>query len=167
MAHERANDPVFASVTAVGLLGVAQLTQSQTPLDMARKSYGHALRLTNAALRDPDQALKDTTMLSVLVLGLFETGIDRSTRGVKAWQQHINGAAALARMRGLGQFRTQAGIRSELRPRAPSPPSLLLQRQCDPLLGLEACNSLAEMVPEALDFHRLRRILKLTTNKCS
>lgn len=52
-------------------------------------------------------------MLSVMVLGLFETSMDRSTRGVKAWQQHINGAAALARMRGLGQFRTKAGIRSK------------------------------------------------------
>lgn len=80
---------------------------------MARKSYGHALRLTNAALRNPDEALKDTTMLSVLVLGLFEASMDHSPRGLRAWQQHINGAAELARMRGPAQFKTKPGIRSK------------------------------------------------------
>lgn len=80
---------------------------------MARKSYGHALRLTNTALRNPDEAPKDTTMLSVLVLGLFEASMDHSPRGLRAWQQHINGAAELARMRGSAQFKTRPGIKSK------------------------------------------------------
>lgn len=87
------------------------MTQSSKPLDVARKSYGHALRLTNAALRNPTEALKDSTMLSVLVLGMFERMMDPSRRGLHAWQQHIAGAAALARMRGMAQFRTKAGVK--------------------------------------------------------
>ncbi|KAJ0118284.1 hypothetical protein J7T55_009067 [Diaporthe amygdali] len=105
------NDSVLASVTAVGLVGVAQMTRSQTALDAARKSYGKALQLTNAALRDQDEAVKDTTMLSVLILGLFEMIGGSSARTTEAWQKHLNGAAALARLRGMGQFRSRAGIR--------------------------------------------------------
>lgn len=91
-------------------MGVAQTTQTHKPHDAARKKYGHALQLTNAALRDPAEAVKDSTMLSVLVLGLCEAMMDRSPRGLRAWQQHINGAAALSRLRGLGQFQTRAGV---------------------------------------------------------
>lgn len=88
------------------------MTSGQTPLDAARKSYGQALRLTNAALRNPVEALKDTTMLSVLVLSIFETMSGHpGRRSMAAWQQHINGAAALARTRGVGQFRSAAGVR--------------------------------------------------------
>lgn len=111
LAHERARDPVLASLAAVGLLGVAQTTQRQEPMDAARKRYGQALQLTNAALRDPIGALEDTTLLSVLVLCLFETMADPGGRSMRAWQQHIKGAAALARMRGTSQFRSSAGVK--------------------------------------------------------
>lgn len=109
---ERAADPVLASLLSVGLLSLAQLSAAQPALDAARKSYGQALRLTNAALRDPAAALKDSTMLSVLVLSVYETMADHpGRRSMAAWQQHINGAAALARSRGLAQFQTKAGVR--------------------------------------------------------
>lgn len=88
------------------------MSAAQPALAAARKSYGQALRLTNAALRDPVQALKDSTFLSVLVLSVFETMADHpGRRSMAAWQQHINGAAALARTRGLAQFRSKAGVR--------------------------------------------------------
>lgn len=103
---------MLASLAAVGLLGIAHMTSAQTLLDAARKSYGQALRLTNAALRNSAEALKDTTMLSVLVLSIFETMADHpGRRSMAAWQQHINGAAALARTRGVEQFRSKAGVR--------------------------------------------------------
>ncbi|KAI3398458.1 hypothetical protein diail_9139 [Diaporthe ilicicola] len=110
-ASNEENDSVRASITAVGLVGVAQMTRSQTALDAARKSYGKALQLTNAALRDQAEAVKDTTMLSVLILGLFEMIGGSSARTTEAWQKHLNGAAALAKFRGMGQFRSRAGIR--------------------------------------------------------
>lgn len=87
------------------------MTHARQPLDAARKSYGRALRLINSALRDPVEALKDSTMLAVLVLGLYEKMAEPSLHTMRAWQQHITGAAALARMRGSGQFRSKAAIR--------------------------------------------------------
>lgn len=87
------------------------MTQARQPLDAARKSYGRALRLINSALRDPVEAFKDSTMLSVLVLGLYEKMAEPSLHTMRAWQQHITGAAALAQMRGPNQFRSNASIR--------------------------------------------------------
>lgn len=105
------HDPVLAGVTAVGLVGVAEMNRSSEVLNAARQNYIRALRLTNAALRDPSEAVKDTTMLSVLVLGLFEMIGGSRARGLEAWQKHLNGAAALARMRGMSSFRSPAGMR--------------------------------------------------------
>jgi hypothetical protein len=106
-------DGVLASMTAVGLMGLASTAQSPSLMDAARKSYGTALRLTNHALQDPAEAVKDSTMLSVLILGVFEMMTESTPRTmtVEAFQEHVNGAAALARMRGPAQFQTRAGRR--------------------------------------------------------
>ncbi|KAL1842854.1 hypothetical protein VTJ49DRAFT_4021 [Mycothermus thermophilus] len=106
-------DSVLASMTAVGLMGMASTTRSPGLRDAARKSYGTALRLTQSALENPLEAEKDTTMLSVLILGLFEMLSENTEHvaSVEAFQRHINGAAELAVMRGPAQFRTRAGSR--------------------------------------------------------
>ncbi|KAK4151769.1 hypothetical protein C8A00DRAFT_16860 [Chaetomidium leptoderma] len=106
-------DGVLASMTAVGLMGLASTARSPDLMDAARKSYGTALRLTNHALQDPAEAVKDTTMLSILILGVFEmmTESTQRTMTAEAFQKHVNGAAALARMRGPAQFQTRAGRR--------------------------------------------------------
>ncbi|KAK0723089.1 hypothetical protein B0T26DRAFT_740133 [Lasiosphaeria miniovina] len=110
---EREVDGVLASMTAVGLMGLASMTRSRDFMDAARKSYGTALQLTNHALKNPVEAVKDSTMLSVLILGVFEMMTENTPRikTVKAFQEHVNGAAALAKMRGVAQFRTRAGKR--------------------------------------------------------
>ncbi|KAJ2893903.1 hypothetical protein MKZ38_008127 [Zalerion maritima] len=110
LLNKRQVDGVMASMTAVGLAGLSQVTNSGEMLDCARKSYGTALRLTNMALEKPSEAVKDTTMLSVLILGIFEMVV-RSQKPLVAWHKHINGAAALAKMRGLDQFKTRGGIK--------------------------------------------------------
>ncbi|KAL2260285.1 hypothetical protein VTK26DRAFT_5740 [Humicola hyalothermophila] len=106
-------DVVLASMTAVGLMGLARARQTGGFIDAARKSYGTALQLTKAAIEDPVEAVKDTTMLSTLILGVFEMMTETTPRSLtmKAFQNHVSGAIALARMRGPSQFRTQAGRR--------------------------------------------------------
>lgn len=106
-------DSVLASMTAVGLMGLASTARSPELMDAARKSYGTALQLINHALKDPAEAVKDSTMLSVLILGVFEMMAENTSRRdtAVAFQEHVNGAAAIARMRGPAQFQTQAGRR--------------------------------------------------------
>ncbi|OHF00601.1 hypothetical protein CORC01_04140 [Colletotrichum orchidophilum] len=111
MLPSRQADGVMASIAAVGLAGLSHLTMCPEMMDWSRQSYGAALQMTNDALRDPVEAVKDTTMLSILVLGTYEMLSGRTNQTVRAWQNHLNGASALAKMRGLSQFRTRAGAR--------------------------------------------------------
>jgi hypothetical protein len=103
------SDCVTASMAAVGLSGLAQLTRSPDTMNLARQSYGIALQLTNAAIKDSSDAIKDSTMLSVLILGTYEFVSGRTPATMRAWQEHVNGAATLACMRGARQFATKAG----------------------------------------------------------
>ncbi|CAK7265619.1 hypothetical protein SEPCBS57363_001675 [Sporothrix epigloea] len=123
-------------MAAVGLVGISQLTHSVQVIDSARKSYGTALCLTNAALKDPEEAVKDTTMLSILILGVYEMMAKPGLETIKTWQDHINGAVELAKLRGVEQFRTCAGVRmfnmlcenvaiSCMQRRVPMPPELV------------------------------------------
>lgn len=111
LAPEHQVDGVLASMTAVGLIGLGNMTRSDEVLEAARKSYGTALRLTNEALKNPVEAVKDTTMLSVLILGLFEMLTGTTPKTMRAWQEHVNGAVALAGMRGTEQFKTMGGVK--------------------------------------------------------
>lgn len=104
-------DCVTASMTAVGLAGLSKITRSHDMMIQARKSYGAALQLTNAALQTPAEAVQDCTMLSVLILGTYEFITGRTPQTMAAWKDHVNGAAALTRLRGTAPFRTKAGIR--------------------------------------------------------
>ncbi|EPE03295.1 zinc c6 finger domain protein [Ophiostoma piceae UAMH 11346] len=111
LTADRQLDGVMASMTAVGLVGISQLTHSEEIIDSARKSYGTALCLTNEALRDEGEALKDTTMLSILILGVYEMMAEPGMKTMTTWQDHINGAVILAKLRGVSQFQTRAGVR--------------------------------------------------------
>lgn len=104
-------DAVTVSMTAVGLAGLAHVTGSTETMTQAQHSYGIALGLTYRALRDPVEVTKDTTMLAVLILGTYEFVSGHSPSTMRAWQDHVNGAAALADIRGVAQFRTRAGVR--------------------------------------------------------
>ncbi|KAH7313282.1 hypothetical protein B0I35DRAFT_479982 [Stachybotrys elegans] len=106
-----ANDCVTASMTAVGLACLSKLTRSKDTMLVARQTYGAALSLTNKALRDPVQVVEDKTFLAVLILGTYEFVAGQSPQTVRAWQEHVNGAAALARLRGAAQFRSTAGTK--------------------------------------------------------
>ncbi|KAK5988764.1 hypothetical protein PT974_10253 [Cladobotryum mycophilum] len=102
---------ITASMTAVGLAGLSKVTCCRETMMRAQQTYGVALQLANAALRDPVEAAKDSTMLGVLILGTYEFISGHTPQTMRAWQEHVNGAAALASMRGKAQFRTEAGVR--------------------------------------------------------
>ncbi|EFY87516.1 hypothetical protein J3458_009018 [Metarhizium acridum] len=104
-------DCITASMTAVGLTSLSKLTRCPETFRRARQSYTIALGLANLALSNPTEAVKDSTMLAVLILGTYEFVSGRTPQTIRAWQDHVNGAATLASMRGAAQFRTKAGTR--------------------------------------------------------
>lgn len=75
----------------------------------ALSMYTKALSATHSALRDPEVTKQDTTLASVLLLGLFEN-ITARHMGELAWGSHIEGAIQLVRARGRKQLRTKIGL---------------------------------------------------------
>lgn len=96
---------------AVGFASFSNIVGAPEIMKLARQSYTVALRGTNAALRSPTEAVKDSTLLSIMVLGLFETVTGYNQRSLAAWAAHINGAAALVNMRGVEQLYNPNGLR--------------------------------------------------------
>jgi hypothetical protein len=62
--------------------------------------------MTNKALRSPNEASRDTTLLASLLLDLFEKITGNRPRSNKAWTSHVEGALALVKLRGFEQFQT-------------------------------------------------------------
>ncbi len=60
--------------------------------------------MTNKVLKSPEKATKDTTLLTSLLLDLFEKITDSKPRHNNSWTSHVIGALALVRLRGLEQF---------------------------------------------------------------
>ncbi|TVY37360.1 hypothetical protein LOCC1_G006334 [Lachnellula occidentalis] len=106
-----ADDHLLASMSAVGLASLSNTLHTPELLLESRKDYVNALRLTNAALRSPTEVTKDSTLFSVMILSIYETVTGTNEHSIDAWTAHVNGAAALVKLRGLEQFKTDAGQR--------------------------------------------------------
>ncbi|KAF7537455.1 hypothetical protein G7Z17_g12844 [Cylindrodendrum hubeiense] len=108
-------DTVTFSMAAVGLAGLSQQRTHRAHrtklMDRSRQSYVMALGLLYPALSDDIAAVKDTTLLAVLILGTYESITGRSPQTMQAWHSHVDGAAKIVSKRGSAQFQTKAGIR--------------------------------------------------------
>ncbi len=105
------DEHLLASMSAVGLASFSHSIHAPELMVRARREYVSALQLTNAALRSPTAAKKDSTLFSVMILSIFETVTGNSERSLAAWAEHVNGSAALVKLRGKDQFKTTAGIK--------------------------------------------------------
>ena len=70
--NDNGNTALSCAVTALGLAGLSYRRNESCLLSAAKSMYSWALHLTNEALRDPATAVNDTTLVSVLLLGLYE-----------------------------------------------------------------------------------------------
>ena len=102
---------LLASMSAVGLASFSSSAHAPQLMIRAQRDYVKALQLTNAALKSPSEVKKDSTLLAVMILGIFETVAGSNGKSLAAWAEHINGAAALVKLRGEEQFNSQAGKR--------------------------------------------------------
>lgn len=118
---------LVASMAAVGLVALANSTQQPELVSHARIKYSEAIRNVNAALASPVESLKDSTLMSVISLGLFE-----HVSNFESWVRHVQGAAALVVARGKGQFSSPAQILMFNQVRADMVVVCLHQRQSFP-----------------------------------
>ena len=102
---------LLTSMKAVGLAGFSHTAHAPDLLIESKKLYVAAIRRTNNALRSPADVAKDSTLLAIMLLSIFETMTGGGQRSLTAWASHINGAAALLKLRGPEQLNTQLGIR--------------------------------------------------------
>jgi hypothetical protein len=95
---------------AASLAYLSNEVRSTAVLEKARKAYCSALSLTNKALHSQDTAMRDNTLLTVLLLDLFENLTrDEATSSTPA-TKHLDGAFALLKFRGNKQFEDPRSI---------------------------------------------------------
>jgi len=106
-----AQDAVSSTILAASLASLSLHVGSTQLMENARMYYSKALAQTNAALASPNTAILDSTLISVLTLGLFEATAFSSRRSTASWTAHTLGAVQLIRLRGAKQLKTALGTR--------------------------------------------------------
>jgi hypothetical protein len=108
--HGPMDKHLAVSIRAVGLASLSKAVQSTELVNCGRRAYVLALRLTNAALQSSDAAKRDSTLSAILLLDLFEKISHPQQRSLESWTDHMNGAAALMKLRGNEQFQSHVGL---------------------------------------------------------
>lgn len=102
---------LLAGMKAVGLAGFAHANRAPSLFRSARYHYVQALAKTNAALRSPLHVKKDGVLSSIMVLSLFEAVTGSKHKSLSDWAEHVKGATALLKLRGIEQLSTPRGRR--------------------------------------------------------
>lgn len=100
------NDMLEGAILALGFSGLARTTNQSDLLTRSMMMYTRTMERVNLALADPQAARRDSTIVSVLVLALYEF----SRASLDGWKHHIEGATSLLNLRGRSQFSTPTGL---------------------------------------------------------
>ena len=103
-------EQLSASIEAVGLVSLSNELGSLELSERARKRYVHAIQATNQVLQDVVMAKKDSTLIAVLLLSLFEVMTCTTRPNMCSWESHTKGAVALIRLRGRQQMQSKLGL---------------------------------------------------------
>ncbi|KFY11326.1 hypothetical protein V492_04525 [Pseudogymnoascus sp. VKM F-4246] len=109
--RDNLDEGLVSSMKAVGLAGFAHSTHSPYLIKNARCQYIKAIQHTNAALRDPTAVKKDATLLTIIILGIFESVTGGSIRSLRDWVAHVVGAADVIKVRGHEGIESISGRR--------------------------------------------------------
>lgn len=97
------------AIEAAALSSLAGELREAAVLQNARKYYVKALKGVNEALTDPRRAVMDSTLVVVLVLGLYESLSSFWSGSTESYLAHSRGALLLIQMRGESQFHSKLG----------------------------------------------------------
>ena len=106
---------LIASVDAVSMAFFSYRFKSSRASRISRERYLIALPMLNQALASPQLAKKDTTLLAVLLLDLFEKIGNNNPRSSHSWMSHVNGALALINLGPFDQFQNDVRLRLAVR----------------------------------------------------
>ncbi|USW52521.1 Putative zn(2)-C6 fungal-type DNA-binding domain, fungal transcription factor [Septoria linicola] len=108
---EVGNGCLLAAVKALGTAdAVKEMGRGRCLEAEAQKHYVDAIQKINSALQSPLDRARDSTLLAITILGVFES-VSGFQRNLDSWREHVNGAASLLQLRGTEQFKTQTGCR--------------------------------------------------------
>ncbi|KAL1793176.1 hypothetical protein ACET3X_008158 [Alternaria dauci] len=97
------------SFRALSLAVFSNAVKSPAVMQKARIAYVSALEETNKALISHETAVKDSTVVSVILLGLYEGTRYTDKSSIARWSKHVSGAYTLFMLRGKSQFDTELG----------------------------------------------------------
>lgn len=97
------DSPLYLATAAVAISVIANWPGRKHLAQLAARLYGRALSVTQKAIQDPKHSTSDATLLTVLLFSLYES-ITSTDHSVTAWAKHIDGAVAIAKVRGVKQF---------------------------------------------------------------
>jgi len=106
-----AQDAVSSTVLAASFASLSLHVGSGQLMNNARMYYSKALTETNMALASSNTATLDSSLISVLMLGFYETIAFSSRLSPISWTTHTLGAVQLIRLRGMKQLKTDLGRR--------------------------------------------------------
>ncbi|KAF8850153.1 C6 zinc finger protein [Acephala macrosclerotiorum] len=110
-AASTAQDAISSTVLAASFASLSLQVGSEKLMNYARIHYSEALTRTNAVLASSHTAILDSSLVSVLLLGLYEAIAFSGRRSPASWTTHTLGAVQLIRLRGTKQLGTDLGRR--------------------------------------------------------
>ncbi|ORY19513.1 hypothetical protein BCR34DRAFT_132745 [Clohesyomyces aquaticus] len=90
------------SIKAVGLAGYSQTNNRRDLMNQAMKEYTRAIREVNSTFSNRSTATDDSTLLSVMLLGMFEVLTVPRSQGLENLTKHLNGAISVASLYAKG-----------------------------------------------------------------
>jgi hypothetical protein len=81
------DDNLLTAVKAVSYASYAHHMQSTELAEVSRYQYTKSVKMTNTALRSNTDAAKDSTLMSVMILGMYEILTGNTQRSLEAWME--------------------------------------------------------------------------------
>lgn len=103
--QSRPSSALHLATNSVALAACCNYPDKQHLRPDAAATYGKALRKLNEELKDPVDGKTDESILAILLFSLYET-IMSTDDTITAWENHVDGAVALTKLRGVDQFKT-------------------------------------------------------------
>jgi hypothetical protein len=92
------------------MVGISNVSYAPEVAAKAKVQYGRVLSAASQSLEDTVLSTADSTLMIVLLLGLFEFVSFDSWDRYRSWTAHMAGATTLLELRGRDQFESELAV---------------------------------------------------------